>query len=131
MLGSGTSRGETNAGLESEHAARLRSTRNATKLGLLVMQTESVPAWFAQEKFTIACSIDVLASCRFMKRTRGGGPRKPKVLLAAATVLGTLAAVASIGPGSGRAQTTPIQHVVIVYQENHSFDNVLGRWCYL
>src|SRR5205807_3266624 len=28
-------------------------------------------------------------------------------------------------------QTTPIQHVVIVYQENHSFDDLLGRWCYL
>ena len=24
---------------------------------------------------------------------------------------------------------TPIRHVVVVYQENHSFDNVLGRWC--
>jgi phospholipase C len=24
---------------------------------------------------------------------------------------------------------TPIRHVVIVYQENHSFDNVLGRFC--
>jgi phospholipase C len=24
---------------------------------------------------------------------------------------------------------TPIQHVVVIYQENHSFDNVLGRLC--
>jgi phospholipase C len=24
---------------------------------------------------------------------------------------------------------TPIQHVVVMYQENHSFDNVLGLWC--
>jgi phospholipase C len=24
---------------------------------------------------------------------------------------------------------SPIQHVVIIYQENHSFDNVLGRFC--
>jgi phospholipase C len=23
----------------------------------------------------------------------------------------------------------PIKHVVIIYQENHSFDNVLGAWC--
>ena len=23
----------------------------------------------------------------------------------------------------------PIRHVVIVYQENHSFDNVLGQLC--
>jgi phospholipase C len=27
------------------------------------------------------------------------------------------------------ARATPIKHVVIVYQENHSFDNVLGRLC--
>jgi len=25
--------------------------------------------------------------------------------------------------------TAPIGHVVIIYQENHSFDNVLGLWC--
>ena len=25
--------------------------------------------------------------------------------------------------------TAPISHVVIIYQENHSFDNVLGLWC--
>ncbi|HEV2371719.1 MAG TPA: alkaline phosphatase family protein [Streptosporangiaceae bacterium] len=24
---------------------------------------------------------------------------------------------------------TPIQHVVVLYMENHSFDNVLGYWC--
>jgi phospholipase C len=27
------------------------------------------------------------------------------------------------------AGTTPIQHVVVLYLENHSFDNVLGAWC--
>jgi phospholipase C len=27
------------------------------------------------------------------------------------------------------AQGTPIKHVVVIYQENHSFDNVLGRLC--
>jgi phospholipase C len=26
---------------------------------------------------------------------------------------------------------TPIQHVVVIYQENHSFDNVLGKLCVL
>ncbi len=31
--------------------------------------------------------------------------------------------------GTARAATGPIQHVVVIYQENHSFDNVLGRWC--
>ena len=27
------------------------------------------------------------------------------------------------------ARATPIRHVVIIDQENHSFDNVLGYWC--
>ena len=27
------------------------------------------------------------------------------------------------------AEASPIRHVVIIYQENHAFDNVLGRWC--
>ena len=28
-----------------------------------------------------------------------------------------------------RKQTSPIQHVVVLYLENHSFDNLLGFWC--
>ncbi len=32
-------------------------------------------------------------------------------------------------PGSAHATTTPIQHIVIIYQENHSFDDVLGDLC--
>ena len=31
--------------------------------------------------------------------------------------------------GSGRPFATPIQHVVLILQENHSFDNVLGALC--
>src|SRR5204862_2917188 len=27
------------------------------------------------------------------------------------------------------AAPTPIQHVVVLYQENHSFDNVFGHFC--
>jgi phospholipase C len=30
---------------------------------------------------------------------------------------------------SVRAGSSPIRHVVVIYQENHSFDNVLGRVC--
>ncbi|MGH2966843.1 MAG: alkaline phosphatase family protein [Solirubrobacterales bacterium] len=39
--------------------------------------------------------------------------------------------VASFGLGvaDAPARATPIKHVVVVYQENHSFDNVLGRLC--
>jgi phospholipase C len=44
-----------------------------------------------------------------------------------ATVLLLAAAWAALA--AGPAAATPIQHVVIIYQENHSFDNVLGYWC--
>src|SRR5689334_19522983 len=27
------------------------------------------------------------------------------------------------------AASTPIQHVIVIDMENHSFDNVLGFWC--
>jgi phospholipase C len=44
------------------------------------------------------------------------------------------AALAAAQPaGAAHSQTalssSPIQHVVVVYLENHSFDNVLGYWC--
>jgi len=31
--------------------------------------------------------------------------------------------------GTANAQPTPIKHVVVLYLENHSFDNLLGYWC--
>ncbi|HEV2451744.1 MAG TPA: alkaline phosphatase family protein, partial [Streptosporangiaceae bacterium] len=37
------------------------------------------------------------------------------------------------GPRTGNAGVqvtrTPVRHVVVIYLENHSFDNVLGYWC--
>jgi phospholipase C len=45
---------------------------------------------------------------------------------------GALGAAAVTGDGaraSGAAPHTPIRHVVLILQENHSFDNVLGLWC--
>jgi len=61
-------------------------------------------------------------------------------ILIAGSVVGVLAAMIggevapagarSVTPGRGsRAATSPIEHVVIVYQENHSFDEVLGWFC--
>ena len=38
-----------------------------------------------------------------------------------------LAAAAS--PPLATAAAPPVRHVVIIYLENHSFDNVLGFWC--
>jgi phospholipase C len=47
----------------------------------------------------------------------------------------SLAGLAMAGTASGRAARattafpTPISHVVWIYQENHTFDNVLGAHC--
>lgn len=61
------------------------------------------------------------------------GPRHLRALLLAVGVAG-LAAVTAVLAGTGsaarhRTAQSPIQHVVIVLQENHSFDEVLGRLC--
>lgn len=48
----------------------------------------------------------------------------------AALALGALGCVAGLAaPAATRAQTVPIRHVVVIYLENHSFDNLLGYWC--
>jgi phospholipase C len=57
-----------------------------------------------------------------------------KLTLAAAVTLAALAAVAAVtrqarSAPEERSATSPIQHVVIIYQENHSFDDVLGKLC--
>jgi phospholipase C len=50
----------------------------------------------------------------------------PMVVLAAATLLlSVLGAPVPRAPAS----SVPIKHVVVLYLENHSFDNVLGYWC--
>ena len=40
-----------------------------------------------------------------------------------------LAVVGITSPTSRAWASSPIQHVIVMYQENHSFDNVLGYWC--
>lgn len=41
-----------------------------------------------------------------------------------------IALAASNGLSAVRATaSTPIRHVIVLYQENHSFDNLLGYWC--
>jgi phospholipase C len=57
-----------------------------------------------------------------------------KLSLAAVAVLGAIVAVAAVtrqarSAETVRSATTPIQHVVILFQENHSFDDVLGKLC--
>lgn len=41
----------------------------------------------------------------------------------------TTASVVVPGPALANGKGSPIQHVVIFFQENHSFDNVLGWLC--
>jgi phospholipase C len=48
-----------------------------------------------------------------------------------AAAWGTGGAVSPARPQPPAAQAkTPIRHVVVVFLENHSFDNVLGYWCH-
>ena len=46
------------------------------------------------------------------------------LLLAAVSIFVTLPHTARVS-----AASTPVRHVVVLYMENHSFDNVLGFWC--
>src|SRR6516165_1549666 len=48
---------------------------------------------------------------------------------ALATATGTPGATAASSPIRHTAASSPIRHVVVIYLENHSFDNVLGFWC--
>ena len=53
--------------------------------------------------------------------------------VAGSALLGVTGVVPSSPAHAARAVratgTTPIQHIVVLYLENHSFDNVLGAWC--
>lgn len=50
------------------------------------------------------------------------------VSLGAATMCAVFGAP-SAGASTRRATSSPIKHIVVIYQENHSFDNVLGDLC--
>src|SRR5262249_57162251 len=59
--------------------------------------------------------------------TKRSLPRSP---LAAAFAASTIALTGFLPGSTTTAQAvTPIEHVVVIYLENHSFDNVLGYWC--
>ena len=54
----------------------------------------------------------------------------PRSLLTFVLAAGTVALGGLLAGSTATAQpVTPIQHVVVIYLENHSFDNVLGYWC--
>ena len=60
-----------------------------------------------------------------MRRLRGAG----RALLALAGI-GLVAIVATGGAGAARGndQLQKINHIVVIYEENHSFDNLYGGW---
>src|ERR671935_1924180 len=62
-----------------------------------------------------------------MKRVpRGRGGR---CLLALVAAIGVAAIVSSGAAGSrGDDQLAKINHIVVIYEENHSFDNLYGGW---
>ena len=44
-------------------------------------------------------------------------------------LLPLLALLPWVSTGTAAAQSTPIQHIVVLYLENHTFDSLLGYWC--
>src|SRR5215470_14560577 len=56
---------------------------------------------------------------------------RTRVRVGAATLLaiGTAGLSGYAMTGAATAQPTPIRHIVVLYLENHSFDNLLGFWC--
>src|SRR5437660_8307733 len=57
--------------------------------------------------------------------TRTG--RRTALVLLSLVVLGTMSLLGAARAGA--AFPTPIRHVVVIYEENHSFDETLGYWC--
>src|SRR4051794_28074920 len=55
-----------------------------------------------------------------------------RVLVAAALAAAVAAVAASVGaasPRTGAAQKfSKVDHIVVIYEENHSFDNLYGNW---
>jgi phospholipase C len=63
---------------------------------------------------------------------RGGGfSARTRVWVRAIVVL--VVATAGLSgfaiAGTVNARPTPIKHIVVLYMENHTFDNMLGYWC--
>ena len=61
-----------------------------------------------------------------MRRLHQGWRKHAFALLAAAFVAMTISSAA--GAGRGGDQLRKINHIVVIYEENHSFDNLYGSW---
>jgi acid phosphatase len=49
-------------------------------------------------------------------------------LLAAGALLVAAATAGSVAASSGKDRLARVKHIVVIYEENHSFDNLYGRW---
>jgi phospholipase C len=61
-----------------------------------------------------------------MRNDRKGWRKPAFAVLAAAFVALTISSAA--GAGRGNDQLQKINHIVVIYEENHSFDNLYGGW---
>src|SRR5215469_7780986 len=50
-------------------------------------------------------------------------------LLTGLSAVAAVCGLAAAGSQGNAASTSPVRHIVVIYLENHSFDNVLGFWC--
>ncbi len=50
------------------------------------------------------------------------------IFVLAGAMLGSSVAVVAAAPTDGERPLSKIQHIVVIYQENHSFDNLYGGW---
>src|SRR5215472_13173896 len=71
-------------------------------------------------RWTLLAAAAALAPLILLALTGPAGTAQARVTAAGRAVARTAAAP---------APATPIQHVVVLYLENHSFDSLLGFWC--
>src|SRR3954467_15069838 len=50
------------------------------------------------------------------------------IAIAATAIAGASVTVASAADGPGSDRLSQVNHIVVIYQENHSFDNLYGGW---
>ena len=59
---------------------------------------------------------------------RGVNGRRWAAAALAAAITGSSVAVATAADGPGGDRLATVDHIVVIYQENHSFDNLYGGW---
>src|SRR6478752_2386295 len=65
---------------------------------------------------------------RSMRWMRSSSVRMGAVALALAAVAAVVVSSAVGGKDKGRESLQKVNHVVVIYEENHSFDNLYGGW---